>query len=173
MDTALTDYFGTIGKAAWATVKGLRVTLVTMLRPAVTVQYPDEKLRPYPGFRGALLYDAETCKACGLCARACPSSCIQLEAAADEQGKRTGKASWFSIDFGKCNYCRLCEESCPCKPKSLWHSLDYELVFSSREDMVRCWKPGFGHFGRVFDKGKHDFVEAKGQVHVQETPERR
>jgi formate hydrogenlyase subunit 6/NADH:ubiquinone oxidoreductase subunit I len=172
MDTALTDYFGTIGKAAWATVKGLRVTLVTLLRPAVTVQYPDEKLRPYPGYRGALAYDTGACKACGLCVKACPSACIQLEAAVDDQGKRTG-AAWFSIDFGKCNFCRLCEESCLGKPKGLWHTLDYELVFSSRGDMVRYWKPGFGPFGRVFDQEKGDFVEPKGQIHVQEPPERR
>ena len=173
MDSALSDYFGTIGKTVWSTVKGLRVTLVTMLRPAVTVQYPEEKLRPYPGFRGALAYDAQACKGCGLCVRACPSSCIRLDAAVDAQGKRTGKAAWFSVDFGRCNFCRLCEEACPGKPKGLWHSQDYELVFSSREEMVRYWKPGFGPFGRVFDKGKNEFVEPPGQVHVDDPPERR
>lgn len=173
MDTALPNYFGTLARTALAAAKGLRVTFVTMLRPAVTVRYPEEKLRPFPGFRGALLYDASACRACGLCAKACPSGCIGLGQALDESGKKCAKAAWFSVDLGKCSFCRLCEEACPAKPKALWHSADYELVFSSREDMTRCWKPGFGPYGRVFEKASGEFVEPKGQVRLQDPPERR
>src|SRR5688572_11703238 len=122
----MTAYFREIFTAAANILKGLRVTFLTMLKPAITVQYPTEKLVPYEMFRGALLFDAKTCISCNLCVKACPSYCIQLENATNDAGKKVAKVAWYSIDFGKCNFCRLCEEACPTKPKSVWHSLDYE-----------------------------------------------
>ena len=104
------EYFREIYKAFGSILKGMRVTFVTMLKPAITVQYPTEKLIPYSGFRGALLFDPETCISCNLCVKACPSYCIQLENAKSDAGKKIAKVEWYSIDFGKCNFCRLCEE---------------------------------------------------------------
>ena len=101
------DYFREIWEAAANTCKGLWITLRYLFRPAVTVQYPQEKLVPFEKFRGALLFDAETCIACNLCVKACPSACIDLENATNEAGKKIAKVSWYSIDFGKCNFCRL------------------------------------------------------------------
>ncbi|MBI5242427.1 MAG: NADH-quinone oxidoreductase subunit I [Elusimicrobia bacterium] len=163
----MTGYFHSIWIATADILKGMRVTLVTMLKPAVTVQYPDEKLLPFEAFRGALAFDAETCIACGLCAKACPSECIALESLKNEAGKRVPKLDWYSVDFGKCNFCRLCEEACPTKPKSVRHSLDYELVFDDRGQMTRFWKKGFPAMGRVFDPQRKEFVDPEGHLRVQ------
>lgn len=166
------SYLGRIGRDSWAICKGMWITLSTMVKPSITVQYPTEKLTPEPMFRGTLIYDIDRCTGCGLCVRSCPSGCISLQRQVNEAGKPVPKAAWYAIDLGKCNWCRLCEESCPFKPKVVWHSLDYELVFFSRGEMVRCWMPGFPLTGKVHDRRKDAFVEPSGQIVIQETPAR-
>ena len=166
-------YFARIIQGSKAIVVGHLITLKYMLKPSVTVHYPDEKLVPYEKFRGALLFDAETCISCNLCVKACPSNCIALENATNEAGKKVAKVAWYSIDFGKCNFCRLCEESCPTKPKSVWHSLDYEVIFVKRDEMVRCWKDKFPFIGKYFDRAANDFKDPEGQVNIHEVQPRR
>ena len=149
-------------------LKGLRITLRYLFKPAVTIQYPTEKIVPYELFRGALLFDTNVCIACNLCVKACPSTCIYLENAKNPAGKKVAKIDWYSIDFGKCNFCRLCEEACPTKPKSVWHSLDYELVFNSRDEMTRCWKQGNDYVGVYFDSKEQKFKPPEGQISINE-----
>lgn len=169
----MTAYFGRIWDAFYNTCKGLAITFRYMWKPAVTVQYPKEKLVPYDIFRGALLFDADTCIACNLCVKACPSACIALENSTSPQGKKMAKVDWYSIDFGKCNFCRLCEEACPTKPKSVWHSLDFELTFGNRDEMVRCWRQGDDWVGLYFDRRKKEFLPPPGQVNIHEVQPRR
>jgi NADH-quinone oxidoreductase subunit I len=167
-------YFKMVFSNAWAIVQGLRVTLRYLFKPAITVHYPTEKLVPFEKFRGALLFDAEVCISCNLCVKACPSNCIALENATNPQtNKKIAKVDWYTIDFGKCNFCRLCEEVCPTKPKSVWHSLDYELVFFKRDEMVRCWKQGIGFVGKYFDRKEKAFKDPEGQIPIQDVPARR
>lgn len=166
-------YFSKVFKASAAIVAGHLVTLKYLFKPSITVHYPTEKLVPYERFRGALIYDAATCISCSMCVKACPSSCIALENATNEAGKKVAKVAWYSIDFGKCNFCRLCEEACPTKPKSVWHSLDYEVVFTSRDEMVRCWKKDFPFIGRFFDRKTQDFKDPEGQVRIHDVAPRR
>jgi NADH-quinone oxidoreductase subunit I len=167
-------YLINIFRTFFGLLKGMSVTLKTMFKPAITVQYPSEKLVPYDLFRGVLLFDAETCISCSQCVKACPSSCIFLENAIDpEKNKKIAKVDWYSIDFGKCNFSRLCEESCPTKPKSVWHSLDYELTFYNRDEMTRCWKKGFDYIGKYFDRKKKTFEKPEGQVLIQSVQGRR
>ncbi len=167
------DYFSKVFRGAWATVSGMMITLKYMFKPSITVHYPTEKLVPFEKFRGALLFDPETCISCNLCVKACPSNCIQLENATNETGKKVAKVAWYSIDFGKCNFCRLCEESCPTKPKSVWHSLDYEVVFFSRDEMVRCWKAGTKWVGQYWDRAAKAFKDPEGQIQIQDVQARR
>lgn len=137
----MVKYFKNICKIAQTLVQGLIVTWNWFLKPAVTVQYPSEKLTIPQRFRGTLTFDKETCTACGLCVKACPTACISLEAAIDPATKkRMAKVSWYQIDFGKCNYCRLCEEACPTKPvKSVRHTHNYEWSALERKDMLVKW----------------------------------
>ncbi len=118
---------------------GLKVTAKHLFAPAITVQYPYEKLELSDRFRGALAFHPDVCISCEMCIRACPSACITLEAKRNEETKKKDLA-WYRIDFGKCNYCRLCEEICPTKPKSVHHSREYELTFDGRGDFLVEWR---------------------------------
>ena len=60
-------------------IGGLGVTFKTMLKPAVTVQYPHEKEDPAPRSRGVIALKEENCTVCMLCARSCPDWCIYIE----------------------------------------------------------------------------------------------
>jgi NADH-quinone oxidoreductase subunit I len=102
-------------------IKGLGVTLKTMLRPAVTVQYPHVKEAPAPRARGVIALKEENCTVCMLCARSCPDWCIYIEGHKDKAPPRRegGKPRTvqfldrFDIDYGLCMYCGICVEVCP------------------------------------------------------------
>ena len=60
-------------------IGGLGITFKTMLKPAVTVQYPHEREDPPPRARGVIALKEENCTVCMLCARQCPDWCIYIE----------------------------------------------------------------------------------------------
>jgi NAD(P)H-quinone oxidoreductase subunit I len=134
------DYFRTVFNIAWALCKGLGITLKHLFKPAITVQYPYEKLTLSERYRGALAFHPDICISCDMCVRACPSDCISLEAERNEQTKKKD-LKWYKIDFAKCNFCRLCEEICPTKPKSVHHTKEFELTFTDRKDFIVEWRP--------------------------------
>lgn len=102
-------------------VKGLGVTLRTMLRPAVTVQYPHVKEAPPTRARGVIALLEENCTVCMLCARECPDWCIYIEGYNDKAPPRRegGKPRTinlldrFDIDYALCMYCGICVDVCP------------------------------------------------------------
>ncbi|MDD5209986.1 MAG: NADH-quinone oxidoreductase subunit I [Elusimicrobiales bacterium] len=179
------NYIAFVFDASWNTLKGLWVTLKVLFLPSITVQYPTEKIVPYARFRGMLAYDAEACIACGMCVRACPSKCIALAKAAPApvsapvEGQPAAPAAkpkieWYTIDYGRCNFCGLCEESCPTKPKkALWHSLDYEAIFSTRAEMVRRWKRGDDLWGTARKTADGQLAPITDQIHIQSVPVRK
>jgi len=102
-------------------VKGLGITLKTMLKPAVTVQYPHVKEAPAPRARGVIALKEENCTVCMLCARSCPDWCIYIEGHKTKAPPRRagGKPRTvqlldrFDIDYALCMYCGICVEVCP------------------------------------------------------------
>lgn len=95
---------------------GLRVTLRTMFKRKITVQYPEETTPISPRFRGLLALrrypnGEERCIACKLCEAVCPALAITIEAAPREDGSR--RTTRYDIDMFKCINCGFCEESCP------------------------------------------------------------
>ncbi len=131
------DYFKTIWTNSAALLKGMGMTFKYMFQPKVTVYYPMEKAKISDRFRGMLTFHIEECIACDMCVRACPSTCIDLTSERNAQGKKVIQN--YTIDFGKCNWCRLCEEACPTNPKSVHHTNEYELMFMSRDDFKITW----------------------------------
>src|SRR3954469_9643429 len=124
------DVFG----AAAAVAKGMTVTLKEMMSPTVTENYPDEPAKLQERFRGVheLQRDEngmEKCVACFLCAAACPSNCIYIEAAENTEqvrisgGERYAKV--YNIDYNRCIFCGFCVEACP--TDAITHGHGFEL----------------------------------------------
>jgi NADH-quinone oxidoreductase subunit I len=97
-------------------VKGLWTVLKHLFRKPVTEQYPEYKRPLFNRTRAKIILTRdpdgeERCVACYLCSAACPVSCISMQSAEREDGRRW--APWFRINFARCIYCGLCEEACP------------------------------------------------------------
>ncbi len=129
-----------IFRISWALMKGMIVTFRHYFKPAITYQFPKEKRAPAERFRGVLSFHPEICISCEMCVRVCPSDVISMEWVRNEQTKKKD-LTWYQIDFAKCNVCRLCEEACPTKVKSIHHSNEYEVVFEDRKDVIVRWGP--------------------------------
>jgi NADH-quinone oxidoreductase subunit I len=105
-----------VTEALKALGQGFATTFHHLFRRPVTEEYPEYKrpLPPRSRARIVLTRDpdgGERCVACYLCSAICPVSCISMQSAEREDGRRW--APWFRIHFGRCIYCGLCEEACP------------------------------------------------------------
>jgi len=85
---------------------------------AVTIQYPEER-KPLAA-RHRSLHRLTTredgsprCVACMLCVTVCPSECISVEAAEDQDPEVQKRPSDFTIDLSRCCFCGFCVEACP------------------------------------------------------------
>ena len=127
-------------RTAKSIIKGHVVTLREMLQPPVTLSYPDDYPDQPKGSRGipTLKVNAETgelnCTACGLCARSCPPSCIEVVEETDADGKRMRRPLVYNIDMGKCMVCNLCIEACPFD--ALEMAAHFEISGYDPEDLV-------------------------------------
>jgi NADH-quinone oxidoreductase subunit I len=125
------------------TLRGLWTTLKSMLEKPVTIQYPEEKRPVRQRFRGrhALKrYDngMEKCIGCALCAAACPSDAIFVEAAENTDDARYSPgeryASTYEINMLRCIFCGFCEDACPTEAIVLEDN--YELSFVERAKSI-------------------------------------
>lgn len=107
----------------WNIIKGMLITFKHIFKRKATIRYPEQK-RPFsPVWRGLQILNRdeegrERCTACGLCAVACPSEAITMEAAERKAGEehlyREEKyAAKYEINMLRCIFCGLCEEACP------------------------------------------------------------
>ena len=123
-------------------VKGMGLTLKTMLKRAPVTMYPDVKEIPVPRARGVISLDVDNCTVCMLCARECPDWCIYIEGHKEEKppakpGGRPRTQSIldrFDIDYGLCMYCGICVEVCPFD--ALYWSPEYEYSEHSLADLL-------------------------------------
>src|SRR6266702_4408026 len=122
-----------IVKDAAAIAKGMSITLKEMFQPTEVENYPDGK-GPMRGakfeqrFRGAHVLQRdenglEKCVACFLCAAACPSNCIFIEAAENTEEKRISSseryAKIYNIDYNRCIFRQYAGDSIVVKSKRL------------------------------------------------------
>ena len=146
-------------------VKGFGVTLKRMVKPNITISYPEEKRPMAPRFRGlpSLRADPETgealCVACGLCARICPTSCLEMHVIPSEEGDR--ELGEFILRAGRCMFCGLCSQVCPVDAITM--SEEYELATMNRDGLIYTkaelsaigrqnaswWEDGTGKYGGV------------------------
>jgi len=118
-------------------LKGLRLTVRQMFRPTFTQQFPEERFKPDPSFRGRPVLVAENgverCVACGLCARVCPALAIEVQASETELAKERYPIK-FEINMVRCIFCGFCEEVCP--EEAIIMSQEYLLAFTSQKEAL-------------------------------------
>jgi NADH-quinone oxidoreductase subunit I len=124
-------------------VTGLKITMKNMLKPAVTLEYPEERPEIPTGYRGVptLVKDPngrEKCVSCQLCEFVCPPKAIRItpgEIAEDSDDAHVEKAPReFEINMLRCIYCGYCQEVCP--EEAIFLQDIYSLSGYSREEMV-------------------------------------
>ena len=128
--------------------KGMSITFGEMFKPTEVENYPDG---PGPNrgahfqdrFRGAHVLQRdenglEKCVACFLCAAACPSNCIYIEAAENTEEKRISSAERYAkvynIDYNRCIFCGYCVEACP--TDAITHGHGFELATLNATNLI-------------------------------------
>ncbi|MBX6368532.1 MAG: NADH-quinone oxidoreductase subunit NuoI [Rhodospirillales bacterium] len=117
-------------------VAGMALTLKTMFKPPVTLNYPYEKGPLSPRFRGEHALrrypnGEERCIACKLCEAVCPALAITIEAEPREDGSR--RTTRYDIDMTKCIYCGFCQEACPVD--AIVEGPNFEFAVETREEL--------------------------------------
>jgi len=121
--------------------KGMLTTISHLVKPPVTIQYPEERLDMPIWTRGRprLIYEIDTgelrCTACGACALACPVDVIKIEQHPSPTGK--GKVlDRFDIDMAGCIECALCVEACPFRAITMAPDFEMAATYDRAFDLV-------------------------------------
>ena len=107
-----------------------------IFRPKKTINYPFEKGKISPRYRGEHALrrypnGEERCIACKLCEAVCPAQAITIES--EERGDGSRKTTRYDIDMLKCIYCGLCQESCPVD--AIVQGPNFEFATETREEL--------------------------------------
>ena len=118
-------------------VAGLLIAFKKIFKSKKTINYPFEKGKISPRFRGEHALrrypnGEERCIACKLCEAVCPAQAITIEAEPRTDGSR--RTTKYDIDMSKCIYCGLCEESCPVD--AIVEGPNYEFATETREELM-------------------------------------
>jgi NADH-quinone oxidoreductase chain I len=124
---------------SWALIEiivGLAKSFRYIFKRKVTLNYPYEKGRLGPRFRGEHALrrypnGEERCIACKLCEAVCPAQAITIEAEERADGSR--RTTRYDIDMIKCIYCGLCQESCPVD--AIVEGPNFEFSTFTREEL--------------------------------------
>jgi NADH-quinone oxidoreductase subunit I len=118
----LIKYFISIAYGIVHLAQGMYISMLNLLRPKVTEQYPENRKRrkDFERFRGMLTmpHNADNqhrCTACGICVMNCPNGSISITSKkiADDTGKEKRTLDTYNYDLGRCTFCGLCTQVCP------------------------------------------------------------
>ena len=118
-------------------LQGLLLAFKYLFKPKVTINYPYEKGKIGPRFRGEHALrrypnGEERCIACKLCEAVCPAQAITIDAEEREDGSR--RTTRYDIDMVKCIYCGLCQDACPVD--AIVESANFEFSKESHEELI-------------------------------------
>ena len=118
-------------------VGGLFIAIKEIFKSKKTINYPFEKGKISPRFRGEHALrrypnGEERCIACKLCEAVCPAQAITIDAEPREDGSR--RTTRYDIDMSKCIYCGLCQESCPVD--AIVEGPNFEFATETREELM-------------------------------------
>ena len=107
-------------------------------KPKATLNYPFEKGRLSPRFRGEHALrrypnGEERCIACKLCEAICPAQAITIEAG-PRRNDGTRRTTRYDIDMVKCIYCGLCQEACPVD--AIVEGPNFEFATETRSELM-------------------------------------
>jgi coenzyme F420 hydrogenase subunit beta len=97
-----------------------------LFRRPVTVQYPFDRFKVGPNYRGIPAVNFDTCTSCERCTDVCPNKCTLM---VEYKGKMV--PNWYG---GRCMFCYLCIEVCPTGART--NTPIYELAEYTREDTL-------------------------------------
>lgn len=106
-------------------------SLRNLLSSPATRRYPSELRPPFPGARGTLEFDLETCVLCGLCVRRCPTVALTCDR----------EARLFAIEQLRCIACGVCVDAC--NKGSLSLSPERRAVHTAAEIGPDGRRPGY------------------------------
>jgi len=130
-----------------AIIEGLKITTkhllgnVNNINNMDVLEYPEEQPKDisgrYRGLHRLTHRDDGTvaCVACFMCATACPSNCIFIEATQREDGVDEKMPQSFAIDTLECIFCGYCVEACPCDAIRMDTGI-FSVIGDRREDFV-------------------------------------
>ena len=118
-------------------IGGLFIALREFFKSKKTINYPFEKGKISPRFRGEHALrrypnGEERCIACKLCEAVCPAQAITIEAEPKPDGSR--RTTRYDIDMTKCIYCGLCQEACPVD--AIVEGPNFEYATETREELL-------------------------------------
>ncbi|KAA6315740.1 NADH-quinone oxidoreductase subunit I [termite gut metagenome] len=126
----------------WHLMQGMYITMLNLIRPKVTEQYPENrgKVFPHERMRGQLIMphneaNEHKCTACGICQMNCPNGTIEVlsKKEVDEAtGKEKKVLDKYLYDIGSCIFCSICTNSCP-QDAIEWTTNFEHAVFTRRK----------------------------------------